>query len=86
MIRNILIIASICAASTTAPAIASDTQDRVQTIVRTSDLDMSNASDRARLDRRVTSAARTLCASGMRGLAAAKEVQQCVASITTYSR
>ena len=59
-----------------APALAADGSVQIQT----SDLDLSTPADQHRLDARVERAARRLCDSGMRNLAAITAENRCIAA------
>lgn len=76
MFRSILLATSLIAASAT-PAIANAEVEAISATVTARDLDLSNPTDRARLDRRIGIAIRRLCAQDGRDLSASAERQRC---------
>jgi UrcA family protein len=76
MTRTLILALSLTIAAT--PAIASESEHKTAAI-RIDDLNLTRATDRERLDVRVKSAARSICRSGARGLAAMTRQSECVA-------
>jgi UrcA family protein len=76
LISTALVGASLLAAS---PAFAQN--DTVSMSVSTADLNLANASDRARLDRRIRSAASQICDNGLEGVQMKMAYQSCRADI-----
>lgn len=63
-----------------APALAAPTSDAPTASVRIDDLNLSTEQGQQRLDVRIKKAARTVCYSGLRGLAAQAREAQCIDS------
>ncbi|MDO9363018.1 MAG: UrcA family protein [Sphingopyxis sp.] len=76
MIRTLILALSLNIAAT--PAMATESENKAAAI-RTDDLNLTRAADRARLDVRVKSAARSICRLGTRGLAEMTRQSECVA-------
>jgi UrcA family protein len=76
MLKTLILSASLALAAAV-PAAAADRDDSAQ--VRIDDLDLANPSDQQRLDRRVSAAARRICATGARNLAAITAENRCIA-------
>jgi UrcA family protein len=74
--RTLILALSLTIAAT--PAMAADTEKVAA--VRIDDLNLTRAADRERLDIRVKSAARSVCRSGIRGLADMTRQSECVAA------
>ncbi len=77
MIKTLICAAAVLVAAT--PAIAASTGDVASAEVRTDDLDLTDPADQRRLDTRIDTTARRICAAGVRGLAAVRAEQRCVA-------
>lgn len=78
MTRTLMIALSLTVAAT--PAIAAET-DLAAIEVRTDDLNLAHSADRGRLDARLTTAARRVCQSGMRGAAEQARKSACVSEV-----
>lgn len=72
-----LILAAAIALPLATPAAATGATESV--VVAIDDLDLARSQDQQRLDRRIDAAARSLCASGARGIAALQAERRCVA-------
>ena len=71
----------ILALSLTVTALPAAAQTEVKTAaVQTGDLDLTNAADLQRLDTRLNSAARSVCRTGVRGVAERTRQAECVAA------
>jgi UrcA family protein len=68
----------------TAPAFAAS--DPVTAEIAVADLDLSNPQDQARLDRRVESAARQICHSGLRASAARAGELRCIETVLASAK
>ncbi len=75
--------AGICLVAATAPAAAEPVR---ATTVSYADLNLGSAAGRLTLDRRITAAARTVCASSDRGTVAALDEMQCVRNAVTAAK
>lgn len=76
--RTVMIAAALAALATpalTTPAIAADRS----ITVTSSDLDLTQSADRAKLDGRIETAARMICETGARDAAALKAERECQA-------
>lgn len=78
MLKALTIATSIALVAIT-PAAASDRDDAVTAEVRIDDLNLANRAGQQLLDRRIDNAARRICATGARGLAAVTAENRCIA-------
>jgi UrcA family protein len=76
LISTALVGAAMLAAT---PAVAQN--DTVSMSVKTADLNLADANDRARLDRRIRSAASQICDNGLEGIEMKMAYQSCRADI-----
>ncbi|WP_260583328.1 UrcA family protein [Sphingopyxis sp. PET50] len=81
MTRSLILALSLAVAGT--PAIAAE---RPTAEVRIADLDLATAQGQQRLETRVKSAARSLCDTGERGVAAMTRQSQCIAEVLASAR
>jgi UrcA family protein len=80
MTRTLILALSLTAA---APALAAEAPTAE---VRIADLDLSTAQGQQRLETRVKSAARDLCATGERGVAAMTRQSECIADVMASAK
>jgi UrcA family protein len=86
MSRIIFAIAAL-AAATSVPAYASVPRDAASRVVSYADLDLAAPAGRARLDRRIGAAVRSICGDNAGDLRAARESRACrIATLAQISR
>lgn len=75
-VRKMLI--TVAAATLATPAIAQTPDEGNSTFVHVGDLDLTRNGDRDRMNNRIENAARRVCRSAMRGIAAAMAEESCI--------